>query len=75
MSFSDPNDALQSLQQNLGSIQTHAFNDSTKRSMRTYLHSHLLFCQYRKFTPFPAAKTKYLLYLVFFRHHYLCIVQ
>ena len=66
MSFSDPKDALQSLQQNLGSIPTRAFNDSTKRSMRTYLHSHLLFCQYWKFTPFPVSKTKYLCYLVFF---------
>lgn len=63
--FTDPNDALQSLQQYLGSIQTHTFHDSTKRSMKTYLHSYLLFCQYFKFNPFPVSKTMYLLYLVF----------
>lgn len=65
MSFADPNDALQSLQQYLGSLQTRAFCDSTKRSMRTYLHSYLLFCQYFQFNPFPVSKPMYLLYLVF----------
>ena len=64
-SFADPNDALQSLQQYLGSLQTRAFCDSTKRSMRAYLHSYLLFCQYFQFTPFPVCKTMSLLYLVF----------
>ena len=65
MSFADPNDALQSLQQYLGSLQTCAFCDSTKRSMRNYLHSYLLFCQYFQFNPFPVSKPMYLLYLVF----------
>ena len=66
MSFADPNDALQSLQQYLGSLQTRAFCDSTKCSMRNYLHSYLLFCQYFQFNPFPVSKPMYLLYLVFF---------
>ena len=65
MSFADPNDALQSLQQYLGFIQTRAFRDSTKRSMRIYLHSYLLFCQYFKFTPVLVSNTMYLLELVF----------
>ena len=64
ISFLDPTDALQSLQHYLGSLQTHAFR-ATKRSMRTYLHSYLLFCQHFKFNPFPVSKTIYLLYLVF----------
>lgn len=41
------------------------FRNSTKRSMRTYLHSYLLFCQYFNLNPFPVSKTMYLLYLVF----------
>ena len=53
------------MQQYLGPIQTRAFRDSTKRTMRTYLHNYLLFCQYFKFNPFPVSKTIYLLYLVF----------
>ena len=65
LSFADPKDALHSLQQCLGIIQTHAFRDSTKRSMKTYLHSYLMFCQYYDFKPFPVSKSVYLFYLVF----------
>ena len=36
-----------------------------KRSMKTYLHSYLMFCQYYNFKQFPVSKSVSLFYLVF----------
>ncbi|XP_068753335.1 uncharacterized protein, partial [Montipora capricornis] len=46
-------------------IQSFAFQESTKRNMRTQLNSYLLFCDYCAFNPFPVSKQSYLAYLAF----------
>ena len=47
------------------SIQSFAFQESTKRNMRTQLNSYLLFCDYCAFEPFPVSKQAFLAYLAF----------
>ena len=47
------------------SIQSFAFQESTKRNMKTQLNSYLLFCDYCAFEPFPVSKQAFLAYLAF----------
>ena len=44
-------------------IQSFAFQESTKRNMRTQLNAYLLFCDYCAFNLFPVSKQSYLAFL------------
>ena len=46
-------------------IHSFAFQESTKRSMRTQLNAYLLFCDHFAVVPFPVSKQSFLAYLAF----------
>ena len=62
--FCFPDNAAQLLDY-ANNIQSFAFQESTKRNMRTQLNAYLLFCDYCSFNPFPVSKQAYLAYLAF----------
>ena len=46
-------------------IQSFAFQESTKRNMKTQLNAYLLFCDHFALIPFPVSKQTFLAYLAF----------
>lgn len=46
-------------------IQSFAFQESTKRNMRTQLNAYLLFCDHFALIPFPVSTQTFLAYLAF----------
>ena len=53
------------LNQHLHHLRSLAFQESTKKTLRSYLRSYLLFCDHFSFRPFPVTKAIYLSYLAF----------
>ena len=49
-------------------VQRFAFQESTKRNMRSQLRAYLSFCAHYQFSPFPVSKNVFLAYLVFLSH-------
>ena len=60
---------------NANKIQSFAFQESTKRNMRTQLNSYLLFCNYCTFNLFSVSKQSYLPYLAFLSKSYRSLVN
>lgn len=61
-------DRSQSLVDYAYKVQRFAFQESTKRNMRSQLQAYLNFCVHYKFSPFPVSKRVFLAYLVFLSH-------
>ena len=53
-------------------IQSQAFQESTKRNMRTQLNAYILFCEYYDLVPFPVSKRSFLAYLIFLSRSLSC---
>lgn len=58
-------DSLRALYTQASHIQSYAYQESTKRNMRSQLQAYLNFCTFYKLQPFPVIKSIYIAYLIF----------
>ena len=67
-----PLQKTQTLLENAFQIQSQAFQESTKRNMRTQLNAYILFCEYYNLALFLVSKRSFLAYLVFLSRSLSC---
>ena len=66
--FFSLSDTLRSLHEQAYTIQQFAYQDSTKRNMRSQLNTYLQFCHFYSLEPFPVTKCTFMPYLIFLSH-------